>query len=117
MNLVKLLIVGIMVFGAYHASDAQTAAGENEDTPSEAQSAEQVQVMLANRWREAFRKLDPKNNISITIARDQQMVELENVFRMESYSIFLVVEAKDKNGKYFKSIVYPGSILLMSEKG
>ncbi|WP_269522787.1 hypothetical protein [Coraliomargarita parva] len=48
------------------------------------------------------------------VAEDQQ-VSLENITEITSENRFLIVKSKHKNGRYYRSVVYAGSILLLTE--
>ena len=103
---ILILIVGILWQGTYaQTSRVQEYANEMDAT----------QNLYAKRWSEAFKKLDAKNNISIVISLDENLVEIENVYQVEAFSRFLIVQTKHKNGKRYKSIVYPGTILYIKE--
>ncbi len=96
---------------------AQSSSAPVEDAQQYAKNVDQLEVMFASRWQEAFKRLDPRNNISITLSMDDNMIEITNVFRLEAYSRFLILEARNEQGKNYKSIVYPSTILLIQEKG
>ena len=113
----KLIILSVMGLSLCSLIHGQSKTDDAQDAQQYAERIDQVEVLFASRWQEAFKRLDPRSNISITLSMDDNMVEITNVFRLEAYSRFLILEARNEQGKNYKSIVYPSTILLIQEKG
>ena len=113
----KLIIVSAIGLCLNSLVLAQSKPEDLQDAQQYAERIDQVEVLFASRWQEVFKRLDPRNNISITLSMDDNMIEITNVFRLEAYSRFLILEARNEQGKNYKSIVYPSTILLIQEKG
>jgi len=73
------------------------------------------QSLYAQRWVEAFRRLDATLNIVIVVSNRDSLYELEYVVEVEAQSRFLVVRCMPPDGRSYRAIVYPATILLIKE--
>jgi len=85
------------------------------NTVQDATISDAYQQILAQRWSDAFDKLDNRSNITIVIGCENNSIEIQNVEKVETYSSILIVSAEGDDGRLYKSLVYPGSILLIKE--
>lgn len=73
------------------------------------------QILNAQRWVEAFNKLDKRRNITVVLAHFNSVIELEHIIEAKSEGRFLILRYKHKNGGTYHYLVYPTSILLIKE--
>ena len=73
------------------------------------------QKLFAEGWVESFRKLDARRDIQMVLSLDENLVEIDNVIKLEAFTRFLIVETKKSNGAISRTLVYPGTILLIRE--
>jgi hypothetical protein len=90
-------------------------ASARSDAENKANEIDVTQNLHAKRWTEAFSKLDATKNITIVIEAEDNLIEIENVLTVEAFSRFLIVRTKHPNGRIYRMLVYPGSILLIKE--
>lgn len=107
MNMLRTLVLGI-VLGATACTQPLVARDTAEDIDLE-------QSLYAQRWMEAFRRLDATNNITMVLSNRDSLYELEHVVEIEAHSRFLVVRCMPPGGRSYRAIVYPATILLIKE--
>ena len=89
--------------------------GAGVSRADQADDIDQQQNTYAQRWVEAFRRLDARNNIVMVISNRETLYELEYVAEVEAQTRFLVVRCMPPNGLSYRALVYPGTILLVRE--
>ena len=90
-------------------------AQQNTDVVQRERDADLEQTLNAQRWTEAFNKLDKRHNITVVIAIYDNIIELENITEAKSDGRFLILRYKHANGGTYHYLIHPTSILLIRE--
>ncbi len=90
-------------------------AQQYTDVVQQERDADVEQVLNAQRWMEAFNKLDKRHNITVVIAIYDNIIELENITEARADGRFLVLRYKHENGGTYHYLIYPTSVLLIKE--
>ncbi|RKX35028.1 MAG: hypothetical protein DRP71_05030 [Verrucomicrobia bacterium] len=90
-------------------------AQQYADVTQRERDADVEQTLNAQRWVEAFNKLDKRQNITVVIAIYDNIIELENITEAKSDGSFLILRYKHTNGGTYHYLIYPTSILLIKE--
>ncbi len=106
----RLIIVGLLMLGP-----GLLQAQQYTDVVQQERDADVEQVLNAQRWMEAFNKLDKRHNITVVIAIYDNIIELENITEARADGRFLVLRYKHENGGTYHYLIYPTSVLLIKE--
>jgi len=105
-----LITIGLLLLGPGLLQAQQYA-----DVVQRERDADVQQILNAQRWTEAFNKLDKRKNITVVIAIYDNIIELKNITEAKSDGRFLILRYKHENGGTYHYLIYPTSILLIKE--
>ncbi len=79
-------------------------------------STDEDETLFAKRWTEAFNDLDKTSNVTMTlVAGDDKLIEIPSIIEMRASSRFLFIKTKNEDGKFYRAVVHPKNIILLSE--
>lgn len=108
-NILRAILFTLVAASAPPGAIAQTI--ENNRSVVE----DQYQELIAERWIESFKQLDSRNNIVMVLVGYDKLYELKNVNSLTQNRRILIVRYRGSDGKDYKSLVYPSSILIIKE--
>lgn len=100
---VCLLVLSFLLAGGY--------AEVNVNFPVE----ETRRHYVASKWIEAFGALNPANNITIVLVGYDKLYELDGLLNLEVKGTFIIVKYRADDGKEYRALIHPDSILLVKE--
>jgi hypothetical protein len=106
----RLIAIGLLLLGP-----ELLQAQQYTDAVQQAKDRDVAQILNAQRWTEAFNRLDKRHNITVVITSYDNIIELENITEAKSEGRFMILRYKHENGGTYHYLVYPTSILLIKE--
>ncbi|MES1168838.1 MAG: hypothetical protein ABUL61_06675 [Oleiharenicola lentus] len=102
------LSIGLLVLGFI-------STGGRAQTNTEFPIEETRRTYVGSKWIEAFGALNPGNNITIVLVGYDKLYEQDGVLSLESKGTFLIVKYRADDGKEYRALIHPASILLIKE--
>lgn len=93
----------------------QTVAHSADDESNEQRAERIAEERVAQRWADAFKRLNTRNNITMVLTNRGSFYEVDHVIAVEVSGGLLVVKSEPTPNAYYYSIVYPGTIMLVKE--